>query len=493
MVIQLVIIMSQKLLSHLEPKIVWSIFEDITKVPRPSKKEEKIRKWIKNWAKENEIKTIKEDKVGNILLAIDASPECKKYPTLILQAHMDMVCQKELDVDIDFDNDPIEIILEDDIVKANRTSLGADNGIGMAFALAALIDEDLKHGPIEVLLTVDEETGLTGAFAVKPGFFSGNYLLNVDSEEIGKITISSAGGGGTDFDIPIKFEEKMNHISVKLIISGLLGGHSGVDIDLPRLNAIKIGIDALTSISDKIHFNSISAGSVHNAIPRDFTCEFLVEKESEKAIMTHLKHWKKNTLSIAKASEPNISIEIKKGKSIKAIDNKISQTILNLLLDIKHGPHTYSKEITGLVQTSSNLATVQTLKNKITIHVSTRSSVNEELEFTRNELKNIAKKYNVKVTLDEAYPGWKPTPDAPFVQMIKKSYEEVIGKPVGLEAIHGGLECGLFVALNPELQVSSIGANIKNAHSPDEYVEIASVKTLYDVIKKVIENMGAFS
>jgi dipeptidase D len=485
--------MSDKLLTHLEPKLVWSIFEDITKVPRPSKKEEKIRKWVKNWAKENNIKTIKEDNAGNILLAIDASPECKKYPILVLQAHMDMVCQKEADVEIDFDNDPIEVILEGDIVRANGTSLGADNGIGMAFTLATLIDEDLKHGPIEVLLTVDEETGLTGAFAVKPGFFSGKYLLNVDSEEVGKVTISSAGGGGTDFEIPIKFKEMKNHKSIVLTISGLLGGHSGVDIDLPRLNAIKIGVDAFTDISDKVYFNSISAGSVHNAIPRDFTCEFLIAKENEKIVKNHLKQWKKNTISIAKTSEPNISIEIAKGKSIKAIDNEISQSILNLLLDIKHGPYSYSKEITGLVKTYSNLATVQTLKNKITIQVSKRSSVNAELEFTRNELKDTGKKYNVKVTLDEAYPGWKPTPDAPFVQMTKSSYEEILGKPVGLEAIHGGLECGLFVALNPKLQVSSIGANIKNAHSPDEYVEIASVKILYDVIKKVIENMSTFS
>lgn len=482
--------MSKQILNDLDPKLVWSIFEKITKVPRPSKKEEKIRKWVKNWAEENGIESIKEDKVGNILLSVDPSPECKKYPTLILQAHMDMVCQKDSNIEIDFDNEPINVIIKDDIVKANGTSLGADNGIGMSVALATLIDNDLKHGPLEVLFTVDEETGLTGAFAVESGFFTGKYLLNIDSEEIGKVTISSAGGGGTDFDVSFNLEEKANHVGFRLTISGLKGGHSGVDIDLPRLNVIKIGIDAFTDIHEKILFASITAGSAYNAIPRDFTCEFLVAKSDEKVVMKHLKQWRKNTLSIAKISEPNIVIDISKENISKAMVNDKTKSILNLLLDIKHGPISYSKEIIGLVQTSSNLAEIKTLKNKITIHVSTRSSVAEELELVRNELKDLGKKYGAEVTLDKAYPGWKPTPKAPFVQMTKSSFEEVLGKPVELEAIHGGLECGLFVALDPDMQVSSIGPNIKNAHSPDEHVEITSVKIIYEVVKKVISNMG---
>jgi dipeptidase D len=481
--------MSEKILANLEPKLVWLIFEEITQVPRPSKKEEKIRAWVKQWAKDHNIKIIKEDDVGNILLAVDASPGCKDYPTLIIQAHMDMVCQKEPDYEIDFDNDPIKVMIKDDKVIAEGTSLGADNGIGMSYGLAALIDSDLKHGPLEVLLTVDEETGLTGAFALKSGFFTGKYLLNVDSGNVGIITISSAGGGGTDFRLPIKIEKRKGYVGYKLIVSGLHGGHSGVDIDLPRLNAVKVGIDAFTEIADVILFRSIKAGSAHNAIPRDFKCEFLIPEKMEKQIIKMLGKWKNNAISVAKSSEPEIFINITKEQFTDSMNNESSKAILNLLLDIKHGPISYSKEIDGLVQTSSNLATVKTKSDTIEIHVSTRSSVNAELAITRKELKEIGNKYQFQVIQDEAYPGWKPTPDAPFVQLTKKAYEEVLNDKVELNAIHAGLECGLFVALDPELQVSAIGPNIMNAHSPDEYVEIPSVKVVYDTVKKVIQNM----
>jgi len=301
--------MSNITLEQLEPNLVWQIFKEITKIPRESKKEEKIRQWVKKWASNNNIK-IKEDKAGNLLLSKDAAPRCEKYPTLVLQAHLDMVCQKHPHVEIDFENDPINAIVEGDIVRADGTTLGADNGIGMAFGLAALISPNLKHGPLEVLLTVDEETGLTGAFALKAGFFSGKYLLNIDSEKTGKITISSAGGGGTDFVYKAKLENKPNYKSIRLSISGLSGGHSGVDIDLPILNAIKLGIDALLEHQDIKLLNSMNAGSAHNAIPRDFECIVLVSGNERKNFLKKLKQWRKNTLGIAGKSEPKVKIEI---------------------------------------------------------------------------------------------------------------------------------------------------------------------------------------
>jgi len=481
--------MSDRTLEQLEPNLVWQIFKEITKIPRQSKKEEKIRKWVKNWASKNNIK-IKEDKTGNLLLSKDAAPGCKSFPTLILQAHLDMVYQKHLHVDIDFENDPINAIIEGDIVRADGTTLGADNGIGMAYGLAALISPNLGHGPLEVLLTVDEETGLTGAFALKAGFFSGKYLLNIDSEETGKITISSAGGGGTDFVYKSNLEKKPNYKSIKLFISGLMGGHSGVDIDLPRLNAIKLGIDALLEHQDTILLNSMNAGSAHNAIPRDFECIVLVSENERRDFLKKLKQWRKNTLEIARKSEPKVNIEISEVDEKLAFNSETTKAVLNLLLDINHGPLTYSKEIVGLVQTSSNLAVVKTTDKKVSIHVSTRSSVNEELEEVRNKLEEIGKKFGAKVINDEAYPGWKPNPESPFLKLVKSKYEEVFEDTVELEAIHGGLECGLFVSLDPELQVTSIGPNIHNAHSPDEYIEIKSVKIIWDVVVKIIENMN---
>ncbi|MHA1586658.1 MAG: beta-Ala-His dipeptidase [Candidatus Heimdallarchaeota archaeon] len=482
--------MSDRTLEQLEPNLVWQIFKEITKVPRPSKKETKIRKWVKDWASENNIK-IKEDKTGNLLLSKDAAPGCKKFPTLILQAHLDMVCQKQPNVVIDFEKDPINAIVDGDNVRADGTSLGADNGIGMAIGLAALITPDLKHGPLEILLTVDEETGLTGAFALEAGFFSGKYLLNIDSEEVGKITISSAGGGGTDFVFNSILENKSkSHKSIKLIISGLKGGHSGVDIDLPRLNAIKLGIDALLEQQESILLNSLNAGSVRNAIPRDFECIILVPEKERKNILKNLKQWRRNTLDIAKISEPGITIDISEVSETQAFNAKTTKAMLNLLLDINHGPLTYSKEIVGLVQTSSNLAVVETSEKKISVHVSTRSSVNKELEEVRAKLKEIGKNHGAKVLQDEAYPGWEPNPGAPFLKHVKRIYEEVMDKTIELEAIHGGLECGLFVSLDPELQVTSIGVNIHNAHSPDEYVEIDSVELIWDVVVKIIESMN---
>ena len=481
--------MSDRTLEQLEPNLVWQIFKEITKVPRLSKKEAKIRKWVKNWASKNNIK-IKEDKTGNLLLSKDAAAGCKKFPTLILQAHLDMVCQKQPNVVIDFEKDPINAFVEGDTVRADGTSLGADNGIGMAIGLAALITPDLKHGPLEVLLTVDEETGLTGALALEAGFFSGKYLLNIDSEEVGKITISSAGGGGTDFVFNSKLENKSKHKSIKLTISGLKGGHSGVDIDLPRLNAIKLGVDALLEHQDTLLLNSLNAGSVSNAIPRDFVCIILVPEKERKNILKNLNQWIKNTLDIARTSEPGVSIDISDVSETLAFNSETTKAVLNLLLDINHGPLTYSKEIVGLVQTSSNLAVVQTIDKKISVHVSTRSSVNKELEEVRAKLKEIGLNYGAKVIQDEAYPGWEPNPGAPFLKLVKSIYEEVMDKTIELEAIHGGLECGLFVSLDPELQVTSIGVNIHNAHSPDEYVEIESVGLIWDVVVKIIEHMN---
>jgi len=479
-------------LSDLEPKIVWEIFEEITQVPRQSKKEEKIRAWAKDWAKKNNVELKNEDKTGNLLLAVGATKGCEKYPTLIIQAHLDMVCQKLADYEIDFENDPIITEIEDNIVTAKGTTLGADNGIGMAFGLAALIDKDLQHGPIEVLLTVDEETGLTGAFAIKPGFFSGKHLLNVDSEEIGTITISSAGGGGTDFVLPITKKGYADFAAIKGTISGLSGGHSGIDIDLPKLNAIKVGIDALLNIQiDEVLLSSISGGSAHNAIPRDFEFVILIPKKNKKEVLNALKNWKKKTLSISKEIEASIEIDIKESSEKNACTSEQTKAIISLLDDINHGPYSYSKEIVGLVQTSSNLAVVKTEGKSVHINVSTRSSDNDELEVVREKLVVIGKKYGAKVTLEKAYPGWKPQPDSPFLQLVKKQYQEVANSDIKLQAIHAGLECGLFVALDSELQVASIGPNIGNAHSPEEYLEIESVGLMWDVIKKIIENMGS--
>ncbi|MHA1303959.1 MAG: aminoacyl-histidine dipeptidase [Candidatus Heimdallarchaeaceae archaeon] len=484
-------------LADLEPGIVWSIFEEITKVPRPSKKEQKIREWLKSWAKENNIEC-REDEVGNILLKKPASKGCEKYPTLIIQAHMDMVCQSD-DSNFDFENNPIPVTHDDKYVFAEGTSLGADNGIGLAYGLAALTDPELKHGPLEVVVTVDEETGMTGAFNMQKGFFTGKYLLNVDSETQGTITISSAGGGGTKYLIPVKFEKVNDYIGLKLKISGLQGGHSGVDIHLPRANAIKVAVTVLKALNQDIEENnltsfrlaSIKGGNAHNAIPRECEVTIAVPSTEEKGVIKALKRWKKKNIEEIREYEADFHFDMFEIKEINEVmDLTSTANILNILDDIQHGVFSYSKFIDGLVQTSSNLATVETRKKEVEIHVSTRSSVMSELEKVRNELKFIGESNKAKVEQSEAYPGWEPNLDSAFLKIVQEAYEKVTMKKVELKAIHAGLECGLFLNLNPELEVTSIGPNIHNPHSPQERVEIESVATLWEVVKAIIGNMG---
>ena len=490
--------MSANTLSNLEPKNVWNIFEEITKTPRPSKHEEKIVAWIKEWAKENKI-ACKEDSVGNLLLSVKATKGKEKVPTLVLQGHTDMVCQKDSDSKVDCEKDSLIVKTDNKIVYAEGTSLGADNGIGVAIALSTLLDEDLEHGPLEVLLTVDEESGLTGALKLKQGFFTGECLLNVDSEDIGKITISSAGGGDTILSIPVETVTVKGWNGIRLTIKGLQGGHSGVDINKTRLNAIKVGVDALTRVQDflkdkeknnELALSTISGGTVHNAIPRDFSCDFLVNKEYKNIVLKVLKQWKRFAISTMKDMEPNIQIEITEIKKIEqAISAKQSADIIFLLFELHHGVVSYSKEIEGLVQTSNNLASVKTVEDKVEILVSTRSSVDEELVQAREKAKQLGERFGAEVELADSYPGWRPDLESPFLKIVKSNYEEVLGKEVELKAIHAGLECGFFLKINPKLQVTSIGPTIKNAHSTQEYVEIESVQKIWEVVKKIILSM----
>jgi len=492
--------MPEKVLASLEPNIVWSVFEEITKIPRPSKKEEKIRSWIKNWVKEHKI-AFKEDQVGNLLLSKKATTGKEKSLTLVLQGHMDMVCQTDTDSKAECEKDPLIIHTDGKLVSAEGTSLGADNGVGMALGLAALIDEDLEHGPLEVLLTVDEETGMTGALRMKKGFFTGNYLLNLDSEILGEITISSAGGGDTILSFPVEKVSVKGWKGIRLEISGMQGGHSGMEIDKSRLNAIKVGVDALTRVQDylkeqedknaKLLINNISGGTVLNAIPSEFSCDFLVPKGNKDMVLKVLKHWKKYASSAMKDIEPKIVVEISeiKIKEEKGFSAEQSANICSLLYELHHGVITMSSEIEGLVQTSNNVAVVKTLADKVEISLSTRSSVDEELDEAREKAKNLGESLGAEVRLNETYPGWKPNLESPFLKMVKSNYEEVIGKEVKLEALHAGLECGMFLKLNPNLSVSSIGPTIKNVHSTEEYVEVESVAIIWEVVKKIISSM----
>jgi dipeptidase D len=494
--------MSEGVLNGLRPEALWSIFEEITRIPRPSTKEEKIRNWVKRWASTRGI-PFKEDETGNLLLLKSAAPGCADYPGLVLQAHMDMVCQSASGKTIDFERDPIGIRVEGGFVKAEGTTLGADNGIGMAYALALLAEHDVAHGPLEVLLTVNEETGFTGAFGLKGEFITGSCLLNLDSETQGEVTIGSAGGGRTEYEIPVAGEKLRGQTEIVVSASGLSSGHSGVQIHLPRLNAIKLILEGIGEVEKvvPVRLRSFDGGIALNAIPAQASCSLLVPADERDNAIEALQVWKRTAGTKWKAHEPGMKIDIEPaGRSTGGPPGVWthlgSEAVLSLLREIPHGPISWNREMAepgghpGLVQTSNNLALVQSGAKRVRVACLSRSSLDRELAELRFALRRIGEARGARVEQDDPYPGWNTDTRSPFVQLVKKCYERVSGGRVRLTAVHAGLECGLFTKLYPRLQMASIGPDIANAHSPEESVSIESVQVVWGVLLEIVGSIG---
>ncbi len=480
-------------LCELEPKIVWSIYENIIKIPRCSGKEQKLQNWLKKWSGEKGL-SFKKDKVGNILITREAASKFAYFPTLILQAHQDMVCEKTLDSLHNFDMDPIPVKIEGNIVTADGTTLGADNGIGIAIALAILIDPDLrKHGKIEVLLTVEEETGLKGAIKIQKGFFTGKRMINLDSEEIGSIIISSAGGGGTKISVPVEFEDVQGWKGIKMEISGLLGGHSGVDIHLQRVNANKLLGEGLKKVKQEIpiRISHIEGGTRGNVIARSAYCIFLVpEDEAERAIDI-LEKWRAEKERENRSIEKDMKITFTGISSGNSFSEDKTAAVIESIIELPQGPFSWSKDIEDFVQTSNNLGIIRTEDEKVTISVSSRSSDMEELEEDRLILKSIAEKYGADITQSPSYPGWKADVDSPFLKLVARIYEKILNNKPKITAIHAGLECGFLSRFDPELKIVSIGPTIRHPHSPHESVYIDSVDIVWKVVKEIAEEIGS--
>jgi len=475
-----------KILSGLKPEIVWEIFEEITRVPRCSGKEEKLQGFVETWAKTYNI-DFKKDATGNILLTRKAERGNENIPTLMLQAHQDMVCEKKPEISHDFNSDPIPLKVDFDKVSSNGTSLGADNGIGMALAMALLIDPTLsKHGKIEVILTVGEEVGFTGVRNMKPGFFSGKRMLNLDSEDVGVITISSAGGGGTEYVVPYKKERSDSWEALKIEVTGLLGGHSGVDIQLPRFNAIILLAQGLRKLSElmQIKLAHLEGGTRSNAIPRSAYAEVLIPMGKSGSAIECIKNWDS---SLSRSEEKGLIINTTQSLLKDAVSNEVSMKIINLISEIPQGVFSWSKVYENLVQTSNNLGVVKSEEDKIRIPVSTRTSNLEDYQKNQGVLKALGEKYEVDYTQRAGSSGWNAKPDSSFLKMVEACYNEVYGKKTKLTGVHGGLECGAFIQLDLELEIVSIGPSIKYPHSPSEYLEINSVNILWQVVRKIAE------
>jgi dipeptidase D len=479
-------------IKELKPKLLWKHFDEISRIPHCSKHEEKIREYIINFAKNQKLK-FKEDKNGNIVISKLASSGFENKPTIILQGHMDMVCEKNSDIKHDFSKDSIKIKIDKNILTADGTTLGADNGIGVAASLAIIEDDSLKLGAIEALFTVDEETGLTGAFSLEKNMITGKKMLNLDSEDFGVITVGCAGGGDSQVELPLitkNISEDFENLLIK--IYGLRGGHSGVDAHEQRGNAIKIISRLIWNISKnyKIYLSDIKGGDKHNAIPREAYAKISIDKSDKDNIINDLKAEQKNILEEIKPIDPNMKISIEKIDKRKSIlDEKTTFTLINLLHSLPHGVDKMSYDIDGLVETSTNLATIAIKDNSAFIGLSSRSSIASALQDLRDRINAISSLAGAKVTEGESYPGWKPDLNSDLLKLSKEIFKNMYNKEPIVEAIHAGLECGIIGEKFSGMDMISIGPTIKYPHSPEEQIHINTVDKFYDFVIEIIRNI----
>ena len=463
-------------LSELKPESVFYYFSEICKVPRPSKKEEKIISYLENFAAEQKLE-IKKDEVGNILIKKPATPGKENLKTVVLQSHVDMVCEKNNDVEHDFLTDPIETIIDGEWLKAKGTTLGADNGIGVATELAILAANDIEHGPIECLFTIDEETGLTGAFALKEGFMSGDILLNLDSEDEGELFIGCAGGidsvGEFHYrEVPVP----TGYFFFRVDVKGLKGGHSGGDIHLGRGNANKILNRFLSQTAKKydMYICEVNGGNLRNAIPREAYAICAVPHDAKEPVRVDLNIFIADIENEFAVSEPDLKLTLQSETPRKmAIDQDTSSRLLKTLYAVPHGVYAMSQDIPGLVETSTNLASIKMIDSKkIKIETSQRSSILSARNDMANTVRAAFELGGARVSFGEGYPGWKPNPHSEILEIAVASYKRLFGVDAKVKAIHAGLECGLFLDKYPGLDMISFGPTLTGVHSPDERMHI---------------------
>jgi dipeptidase D len=482
--------MSQEV-RNLEPTIVWNNFEDLNAVPRPSKKEERVRAFLRAFAEKYKIECI-EDSIGNIILKKPATKGMENRKTVILQAHMDMVHQKNSDVKFDFDKEGIRSRIDSGWVKAEGTTLGSDNGIGVAAILSVMQSGNISHGPLEALITVDEETGMSGAFHLKPGVLKGSILMNLDSEEDNELCVGCAGG--IEINVTAKYKEEAVPAGSKaftLIVKGLKGGHSGVDIHLGRGNANKIMNRLLLDASEKFHLQiaSVEGGSLRNAIPRESFVKVVVPAQNEEAFKKYLSVFEKEIRSEFKM-EDKLSITAEVSETPASVMNSKSQNdLINTIYACPNNVLAMSIDIPGLVETSNNLAKVNVAKGEISIQCLARSNG----EAGKNELaRSIQSTFllmGADVKFQGSYPGWKPDMTSPILEVAKKNYVNLFHEEPKVMAIHAGLECGIIGKAYPGLDMISFGPTIKYPHSPDEKVDIASVQKFWAFLQDMLKNV----
>jgi len=479
-------------IQQLQPTRVWHYFQEICQVPRPSKKEEKIAAYLTRFAQEHKLQW-EIDKTGNVIIRKPAMPGYEKRKMVILQSHMDMVCEKNATTIHDFDKDPIRPWVDGDWVKAQGTTLGADDGIGIAAALAILEATDIPHGPIEALFTVDEETGLTGAFGLDPDELQGRILINLDSEDEGQIFIGCAGGKDTVATLALEtVPVPTGHIAFTAALTGLKGGHSGDDINKGLGNAVKIMNRFLwnTQRSFETAVSSFQAGNLRNAIAREAFALFTVPAENGEALLQYVKTFSGEIQDELKATEPHFGFVVEPAALPEfVLDSPLQSDLLDALYACPHGVIAMSREIPDFVETSTNLASVRMENGKITITTSQRSSVESSKKDIADMVACVFYLINAEVEHSQGYPGWKPDPASEILHITVDSYRRLFDQEPQVLAIHAGLECGLVGAIYPGMDMVSIGPTIKGAHSPDERLHIPSTVKFWELTLEILKTI----
>jgi len=475
----------------LEPKLLWKYFYEITQIPRPSKKEQKMTEYIAKFGKDHGIETIV-DKVGNVILRKPATKGMENRKGIILQGHLDMVPQKNSDKVFNFETDPIEAVIDGEWVKAKGTTLGADNGIGVAASMAAMTDPKIVHGPLEALFTIDEETGMTGAKNLKKGVLKGEIMINMDSEDEGELYVGCAGGIDVSATRSYGLEKTpAGTTAYNITIKGLRGGHSGVDIALARGNANKLMFRFFQQAEHDfgMRIASYAGGDLRNAIPREAFGVIVVPAMKKAEFEKFVKGYEKMYRSEFKEADPDIKIFVEPCKAPAKVMNAGDQyRIIRAVYACPNGVQRMSQSMKGLVETSNNLAIVRLSDGKFEVHNLCRSSVDTAKEATAWKIAAVFHLIDAKVELTGSYPGWNPDMSSAILKTMQDTYKKLYGKIPEIKAIHAGLECGIIMGPYPKLDTISFGPTIRFPHSPDEKVEIESVGKFWNFLLATLKN-----
>lgn len=474
----------------LEPTVLWKYFDKILTIPRGSKEEAAMRRYVIGVAQEKGLSQ-QQDAAGNVVVRVPASKGKEKSPTVILQGHLDMVNEKNSDVAHDFSSDPLEPRRDGEYLTATGTTLGSDNGIGVAAMLALMEDDSVTHGPLELLFTIDEETGLTGASDLDAKLLSGRILINLDSEEEYTLTVGCAGGAGSTLRLPLS-KEPARGAAMGVRLRGMRGGHSGIDIHLQRGNAVKLLARILNAASSRASFRlaSIEGGNKHNAIPREASAVVVVESDPKGFSDAVLAEFRAVKTEYAVA-DPDMDLAVAEERSTSSAWSSASTSqVLRLLEALPHGVLAMSMDISGLVETSTNVATVAAQDDKLVIGTSSRSSVMSALHATQRRIRAIGQLAGADVDAGSGYPGWKPNMSSKLLQVVSEVHEQVQGRKAEVVAVHAGLECGIIGEKLPGMDMISFGPQIEFPHSPNERVQIESVGRFYRLLGAVLERLA---